>query len=347
MALPRVRLLIPIIWSIIILLPIVHTQPPPKATCDRQIPSYSHAEFKKDCRDLSNFVTTTPGPLSNSSAWEKAPKDESDVPMWWISRGICSFTFTIYRPLSSDTWDTVIDELKAIQQDCVDQSGVGGSRLRNLGIDRLGLDSLAVSITQLPQAPTQPQEGQKVQNPGGKRYAGIGERTLRRRTLCRGHVLEYSSMATRRKIVGNTARGFYALFYPHPDRHFRPSRAVKRQARIIPPITKTKQFAYPSRDTEAVKRSLVRRDICHNALFTKGAHLTAHEKKVRKGCMKMLLAVTGTTAASLTAVMRDQKRLAGLLAFSSLLLGGQGAAEVASGKLGEYISGGFHPIGRR
>jgi len=153
-------------------------------------------------------------------------------------------------------------------------------------------------------------------------------------------------MATRRKVVRSTPRGFHASSYPQPERHFSLSRAVKRRARIIPPITETKRFAYPSRDTEAVKQSLVRRDICHYALFTKGAHLSAHEKKVRKGCMKMLLAVTGTTAASLTTVMSDQKRLAGLLAFSSLLLGGQGAAEVASGKLGEYISGGFHPIGR-
>jgi hypothetical protein len=213
----RVTYLLPILWSFGILLPIVCTQSPPELFCDEGNESYSHAEFKKDCETLGKLVTTIPGPLNNSSPWKWNPECEK----WWIKRGVCYFSFMPSSSLSSEVWDIVLEDLRAIQQDCVDQSGAGGFREREDRVDVMVFIEQEKDFEHPSPSPTSNQ--QRVRKPDRKKLRilpSISEEPLKRRRLPRGYVSDHSSIFTRGKVFGSTSRGFNIPVYPRPHARF-------------------------------------------------------------------------------------------------------------------------------
>jgi hypothetical protein len=146
MVFPCVKFLLPILWGIITLLPVVLAESRPVTVCHSKRFPIGH-RFKQDCRFLATFVTSGSGPRSELSTWtEKRPTDESQDCLWSTKHGHCIFTFMTNTPLSTEIWDTVVDDLKAIQQYCVDHEGNGGNRYRKLNHTQLESLYLWVSI---------------------------------------------------------------------------------------------------------------------------------------------------------------------------------------------------------
>jgi hypothetical protein len=130
MSVPRVSSLLTILWSIIILLPVVFTQSPPRTICGTKLHPHDQVKFKEDCSFLTLLVNLNPAHLPDVSGWNKIPVRGSRRSQWSRLNGLCHFSFTADSSLSLETWNTVREDLDAIQRDCVDQQGAGGYRGR-------------------------------------------------------------------------------------------------------------------------------------------------------------------------------------------------------------------------
>jgi hypothetical protein len=210
MLLPRIKLFLPVLWSIVHLQPTILAAPPPSTACYLE-KYHTYHLFEQDCGSLAGLAISNPRSPSDLSAWTEKPIHGSERSDWSISYGICHFSFRAKGPLSSETWDKVVEDLEAVQQDCVYRTGIGGYRIRH--VDRgdnepLGAPYLlfSVYIKQLDERPSRSLGRQTFQYSGRKRHRDTDGRTLRRRMLSKGH--DAPPMATRRKLVGSTARDF-------------------------------------------------------------------------------------------------------------------------------------------
>jgi hypothetical protein len=133
---PRIKFLLLILWSIVLLQSIIGVQvvgqPPPLT-----VTSCYHANhhtghlFPNDCESVFDLAISNPGSLSDLSMWTKTPVHESSERSdWSISHGVCHLSFRADPPISAETWPTIIEDLRAVQQDCVMLGAVGGYRIR-------------------------------------------------------------------------------------------------------------------------------------------------------------------------------------------------------------------------
>jgi hypothetical protein len=213
------------------LMPVVLTQAPPRTICSEQIHPQDQ-NFKHDCFILWLWATCDPDPahLCDLSKWQEIPVPGSRRSTWSTTSGSCFLSFDTDSPLSLETWRTIIEDLEAIQHDCVNSKGVGGYRVRQLDHEQpvSKLKSVTVYITQLHDAPMPSQERQKAQNSGGKKHPSIKDEPLKRRRLPRLDLLDVPFMATCPKTVASTARYSHAPVYPRSDRRFRPPQSITR-----------------------------------------------------------------------------------------------------------------------
>jgi hypothetical protein len=197
MFLLRVDFIHPILWSIITLLHVVLARSPPDTICHPPLFPSHHRHFEQDCSLLAFHAALDPGSLSDLSLWTELPGRGFQHSHWWRTYGLCILSFMAESPLSSETWQTVIDDFKAIQRECVHQRGAGGSRFRGANHEQPGAGSVLVVIR-----PNEVllQEQQIVQVSGSK-TSSVSKESVRRRILPRGQALDVSSMATRCKSV--------------------------------------------------------------------------------------------------------------------------------------------------
>jgi hypothetical protein len=187
--LPRIKFLLLILWSIVILQPIILPQvlsQPEPTTVTKCYPAKEHTEhrFLQDCNSVAGLAISNPGSFSDLSAWTETPvhprfSERSD---WSISRGICHFSFRADRPISSETWGIIIEDIRVVQQECVNQKGVGGYRIRKkypLAHDEPGAPELffSVYIKQLDERASRPSKRVRFQHPGGGPHTRAGGRS--------------------------------------------------------------------------------------------------------------------------------------------------------------------------
>jgi hypothetical protein len=175
MVLSHTKILLPLFWGIITLLPAVLAQLPIAIRCYNEVHAYDH-RFRRDCSLIAihealnqgSFSelheTFNQGCFSEPAACTETPGRGSQHSLWWKSYGHCIFSFTAKGPLSTGTWQTVIEDFKAIQRDCVSQKGVGGNRFRLVNYEQPETGPLFVQIK--PQNPViLSQERHKLPNP--------------------------------------------------------------------------------------------------------------------------------------------------------------------------------------
>jgi hypothetical protein len=228
MLLPRVRPIIPMLSGIFALLPFALTwKTPPETVCYQEhIPN--ELLFKQDCAHLA-FANSHAGPLSSLSAWTYTPLARYNQSHWLVSHGLCMFRFMADSPLTEGTWRTVIEDLKALQQDCVDQKGVPGERTRRVNREPPKTGRIWVSVQESWELPRPSLERQNIQNSGGNTHPDTNQETFRRRTLPRSHIVTGSILQS----------PVYSQSYPR----IRPPQSVNRRPQILSPNVKPKQSA--------------------------------------------------------------------------------------------------------
>jgi len=100
---------------------------PFKVTClPASLPT--NPAFKKDCRDvIQRYMTRSPGTSGGSSQWKEEMFPGFQISIWSASSEGCTISFSIPRPLSEKSWNTVTQNIEAIADTCVDKKGMGGS----------------------------------------------------------------------------------------------------------------------------------------------------------------------------------------------------------------------------
>lgn len=300
---------------------------PSKVTChSRSLPT--DRAFKKGCRGLiQKHVIKSFSPSASSSGWKEETFPGSQTSTWSISSKLCTISFSLPRPLSEETWNTVKEDIEAIADACVDKKGVGGSRgdfgdpwrqsppkyplvWIEQSSGKVSRKRLCREVRFRSPSSLTPQE-KKIQTACWKMYGGVASAAAGGLMIPKNSAMAAGLFLTGATLGLQGAAGFHYATHQLD---------VPRQSPLHFPVRRGLG--------EYISRRLATRRLCQSLRFRHGSTLTEREKRTRSACWQ----IYGGSAWAATGVgmMPLDPRLATSFIFAGASLGIHGMANLAS-----------------